>query len=178
MATIQKVNNKKGISYRVLIRKKGLPVITKTFSRKNEAKQFILNLEGNRKSYLFLGNLNNKTTYRELVEDYLQNEYVGTNPQQQRSRLNHWLNQFGDKKVLNITKMDIKQGLSKLPKDISNSTINKYKKVASVVFNYGIREYGLPDNPTRYIRSLPEKEGRTRFLSEAERTRLFKACRA
>jgi len=178
MATIQKVNNKKGISYRVLIRKKGLPVITKTFPRKNEAKQFILNLEGNRKSYLFLGNLNNKTTYRELVEDYLQNEYVGTNPQQQRSRLNHWLNQFGDKKVLNITKMDIKQGLNKLPKDFSNSTINKYKKVASVVFNYGIREYGLPDNPTRYIRSLPEKEGRTRFLSEAERTSLFKACRA
>ena len=94
MATIQKVNNKKGISYRVLIRKKGLPVITKTFPRINEAKQFILNLEGNRKSYLFLGNLNNKTTYRELVEDYLQNEYVGTNPQQQRSRLNHWLNHF------------------------------------------------------------------------------------
>ncbi len=68
--------------------------------------------------------------------------------------------------------------MSKLPKDFSNSTINKYKKVASVVFNYGIREYGLPENPTRYIRSLPEKEGRTRFLSEAERTRLFKACRA
>ena len=177
MATIQKVNNKKGISYRVLIRKKGLPVITKTFESNNEAKQFILNLEGNSKSYLFLGNLNNKTTYRELVEDYLQNEYVGTKPQQQRSRLTHWLIQFGDKKVLNITKMDIKQGLNKLSKDYSNSTINKYKKVASVVFNYGIREYDLPDNPTRYIRSLPEKKGRTRFLSDNERKRLFKACR-
>jgi hypothetical protein len=53
----------------------------------------------------------NKTTYRELVEDYLQNEYAGTKPQQQRSRLNHWLNQFGDKKVAKITKIDINQGL-------------------------------------------------------------------
>jgi len=65
MVTIQKVNNKKVISYRVLIRKKGLSVITKTFPRKNEAKQFILNLEGNSKSYLCLGNLNNK--YIDLI---------------------------------------------------------------------------------------------------------------
>lgn len=31
MSTIQKINNKKGISYRVLIRKKGLKTISKTF---------------------------------------------------------------------------------------------------------------------------------------------------
>jgi len=178
MATIQKVNNKKGISYRVLIRKKGLPVISKTFESNNEAKRFILKQEEIRDHYGFLGNSINKTTYRELVEDYLQNEYAGTKPQQQRSRLNHWLNQFGDKRVAKITKIDIKQGLNKLSKDLSNTTINKYKIVASVVFNYGIREYGLLDNPTRYIRSLPENKGRTRFLSEAERTRLFGCCRA
>ena len=165
MATIQKIINKKGISYRALIRRKGLPITSKTFPSKREAKQFVLNLEGNRKDYIFLGSLSNKATFSELVEDYLQNEYTGTKPQQQRSRLSHWLNQIGDKNVLNITKIDIKQGLNKLPKDFSNSTINKYKKVASVVFNYGIREYGLLDNPTRYIRSLPEKKGRTRVIT-------------
>ena len=173
MATIQKVNNKKGISYRVLIRKKGLPVITKTFSSKNEAKQFALFYEFNHQAQL-----NSKLTFNDLVEDYLQNEYIGGRPQQQRSRLNHWTGLLGTIQVADITKNNIKFGLSQLSKDLSNSTINKYKKAASVVINYGIREYDLPDNPTRYIRSLPEKEGRTRFLSEAERTSLFKACKA
>ena len=87
MATIQKIINKKGISYRALIRRKGLPVTSKTFPSKREAKQFVLNLEGNRKDYIFLGSLSNKATFSELVEDYLQNEYTGTKPQQQRSRL-------------------------------------------------------------------------------------------
>ncbi len=41
MATIQKVNNKKGISYRVLIRNKGLRGISKTFPRKRLAVDFI-----------------------------------------------------------------------------------------------------------------------------------------
>ena len=47
-----------------------------------------------------------------------------------------------------------------------------------MVFNYACRELDLPENPARYIRSLPEPRGRTRYLSEEERTRLFEACRA
>jgi integrase len=46
-----------------------------------------------------------------------------------------------------------------------------------VVFSYACREYDLPENPVRKIASLPENNERTRFLSEAERTRLFEACR-
>jgi len=178
MASIQKVTNKKGISYRVHIRKKGLPVISKTFPSKHQAKQFAIQLEGNKKEHLVFSSRNTKTTFKELAEDYLNNEYLGTKPQQQRSRLNHWVKELGSKLIIDIERDDIELGLTKLPDGLSNTTINKYKILASVVFNYGIREYNLADNPTRYIRSLPEKEGRTRFLSEAERTSLFKACRA
>ena len=46
------------------------------------------------------------------------------------------------------------------------------------MFSYACREYDLPENPVRQISSLPENNERTRFLSEAERTSLFKACRA
>jgi integrase len=178
MASIQKVSNKKGISYRVHIRSKGLPVISKTFPSKTQAKQFIVELEGSRKKHLEFGNRSNKLSFVELVEGYLLNEYLGTKPQQQRSRLKHWLNHLGSLPAIDINKSDITSGLDKLPQDLSNATINKYKKLASVVFNYGIRELGLLDNPTRYIRSLPEKKGRTRYLSDNERERLFKACRA
>ena len=177
MATIQKINNKRSISYRVLIRKKGLPIISKTFSNKKDAKQFALHYEYNHKDLLLIGEITNQITFKDLVEDYLQNEYKGTRPQQQRSRLNYWINLIGSIQVIDVTKVDIKIGLSRLPNDMSNATINKYKKASSVVFNYGIREYDLTKNPTQYIRSLPEKKGRTRYLSDNERKRLFKACR-
>ena len=177
MATIQKISNKKGIAYRVLIRKKDLPVISKTFSNHQEAKHFVAYIESNRNDHLLTHSASDRTSFNELVEDYLENEYRGARPQQQRSRLNHWLKLIGTKQVINITKDDIKLGLRELPKSLSNSTINKYKKAISVVLNFAIREYDLSDNPTRHIRSLPEKKGRTRYLSDNERKRLFKACR-
>ena len=178
MATIQKISNKKGTSYRVLIRQNNLPKISKTFTTKREAKQFAVFYEFDHYSILNKHQININLTLNELVEDYLKNEYIGTRPQQQRSRLNHWTQLIGKMQVTEITKENIKLGLARLPNNLSNTTINKYKKVASVVFNYGIREYSLTENPTRQIRSLPEKKGRTRYLSDNERKRLFKACRA
>jgi integrase len=175
MASIQKLVNKKGVSYRVQIRRKGLPNISRTFLSKKQASLFALKLEDNAKDHK---TYSSKLSFDELVEGYLSNEYLGTKPQMQRSRLNHWNKVLANKAVNDINRSDIEFGLRQLPKGLSNSTINKYKKLVSVVFNYGIRELGLLDNPTRYIRSLPEKKGRTRYLSDNERERLFKACRA
>jgi len=175
MASIQKIVNKKSISYRVYIRRKGLPNITKTFLTKKQASLFALKLEDSSKNYQAYSS---KLSFNELVESYLSNAYLGTKPQMQRSRLKHWLEILGDKSIMDINRSDVEFGLNRLPDELSNATINKYKKLVSVVFNYGIRELGLLDNPTRYIRSLPEKKGRTRYLSDNERERLFKACKA
>jgi integrase len=175
MATIQKLMNKKGVSYRVQIRRKGLPNIFKTFTNKQDARRFALRIEESKSAHRAYSS---KLTFSTLVEMYLSNEYLGTKPQMQRSRLKHWLNHMGEMPINDIDKDDIAAGLDKLPNEFSNATINKYKKLTSVVFNYGIRELGLTENPTQYIRSLPEKKGRTRYLSDNERNRLFKACRA
>ena len=174
MATIQKLINKQGVSYRVQIRRKGFPNIFKTFAYKKDARLFVLKIEENEGTHRAF---TSKMTFNTLVEMYLSNEYLGTKPQMQRSRLKHWLNHMGDMPINDIDKEDITSGLESLSKELSNATINKYKKLVSVVFNYGIRELGLVDNPTRYIRSLLEKKGRTRYLSDNERERLFKACR-
>ena len=174
MASIQKLDNKKGVSYRVQIRRRGLPNIYKTFLSKKQANLFALKLEDNARDHKAYCT---KLSFNELVESYLSNAYLGTKPQMQHSRLKHWLGILGDKSIMNINRSDIELGLKNLPEGLSNTTINKYKKLVSVVFNYGIRELGLLDNPTRYIRSLPEKKGRTRYLSDNERERLFKACR-
>ena len=134
MATIQRIINKKGISYRVLIRQKDLPKISKTFTSKKEAKQFALFYEFDHQSKFHKQQIHSNLTLNDLVEDYLTNEYIGTRPQQQRSRLNHWTKLIGTLQVSDITKEDIKLGLSRLPNYLSNATINKYKKRKLNVF--------------------------------------------
>jgi site-specific recombinase XerD len=90
-----------------------------------------------------------------------------------RVKLNFWIKALGDKPIIDITTADINDALSTLPVHLKNATINRYVAAISVVFSYACREYGLQVNPVRKIPSLPENNERTRFLSEAERTRLF-----
>jgi len=179
MSTIQKITNKKGASYRVLIRNKGLKTISKTFPSKRLATQFALKIEGNRNTQLAYGGLSNATTFKDTSREYLRIRYQGkVPPRSHEGRIEYWENIIGDKLLINITKLDIVGGLRALPSTLSNSTINKYKGAASVVFSYACREFGLSENPVRFVSSLQEGGGRTRFLSNEERGRLFEACRA
>jgi len=93
MATIQKLINKQGVSYRVQIRRKGLPNIFKTFTYKKAARLFVLKIEESEGTHR---GFTSKMTFNTMVEMYLSNEYLGTKPQMQRSRLKHWLNHMGD----------------------------------------------------------------------------------
>jgi len=179
MATIQKLSNNSGVSYRVLIRKKGLKAISKTFSTKRLASQFALKIESDTKAQQAFGGVSNTTTFKFASKDYLINRYPGIRPpRSHEGRIEYWNKWFKDKRLIDITKSDITRGLKELPDRLSNTTVNKYKAAASVVFSYACREFDLPDNPTRHISSLSEPSGRIRFLSDDERSRLFKACRS
>ena len=177
MSSIQKIKNSKGVSYRVHIRRKGIRTITKTFPTKRLATQFALKVEGDRQIQLAFGGRSNKTTFKDLVGDYLLKEYQGSYPREQKSKLKYWVGLFGDKQLVYITKSDISNGIHKLPSHLTNATINRYKAAISVVFSYACREYDLPDNPVRHIRPLSEDNARTRYLSDDERKRLFVAVR-
>ena len=178
MSSIQKITNLKGISYRVYIRRKGLKSITKTFPSKNLASQFVSKMEGDwQLQSIFRGN-NSKVTFSELLVDYLKHGFKGKSLADQKSKLNYWENLIGSKQLIYITKHDITNGLHNLPSKLANATINRYKAAISVVFSFACREYDLPENPVCKIPSLPENNERIRFLSEAERTRLFSSCRA
>ena len=178
MSSIQKITNLKGVSYRVYIRSKGIKSITKTFPSKGLASQFVLKIEGDRQLQLAFGGKSSKTTFDELSVDYLLKGFKGKSLVDQKSRLNYWIQLLGSKQLLYVTKSDIVNGLHNLPDTLTNATINRYKAAISVVFTYACREYDLPENPVSRIPSLPENNERIRFLSEAERTRLFSSCRA
>ncbi len=178
MATIQKVINLTNVSYRVFIRKLGFKTLSKTFPTKKLAKQFALRMESDASAMLSIGGMSSKTSFKNLVDQYLLKEYKGTRPKEQSRKLSYWTDILSEKIIIDITKNDISIGLELLPKDLSNATINRYKAAIGVVFSYACRAFDLPENPVRKIPSLPENNERTRFLSEAERTRLFKACKA
>jgi integrase len=177
MSTIQKISRAKGIVYRVLIRKKGIKAITKTFSTKKEAIQFSQKIEGSIQEQIAFTSLDNKLTFKELAGDYIVKECTIKRPQEQASKLEFWVKHIGIKQVNNISSSDIYNTLDCLPKHLSNATYNRYKAAASVVFNYACRQYNLSSNPVRLILSKPEDNHRVRYLSTLERKGLLKACK-
>jgi len=178
MATIQKVKNKKGIAYRVIIRNKGLKTITKTFAKHQLASQFVHKIESDRQMRAAYSSVADSMTLQELVSDYLDNDYQGSRATQQRARAQYWVDYLGDRNITSISTIDIIEGIDRLPSTLSNATKNRYKAVISVVFSYACRRYGLLNNPANKVRSLSEPRGRTRFLSNEERDNLFRACKS
>ena len=179
MAAIQKIVRKKGIVYRVQIRRNNSKIISKTFKTKKLAQQFSNRLESDRQSLLAFGGLTSSSiTLGILIERYLKYEYSGQYLKEQKPKLEFWLSSIGDKTLVEISTTDISLSLDGLPRHLANATINRYKAAISVVFSYACREYGLPNNPVKNIRSKPENNERIRFLSDIERTDLFKVCRA
>ena len=77
MSTIQKLSNKKGVSYRVFIRIKGIKTISKAFPTKRLAIAFSLKIERDRGAQLAYGGLSNTTTFKEASREYLRIRYQG-----------------------------------------------------------------------------------------------------
>jgi len=179
MATIQKLTNKRSISYRVLIRKKGLKPISKTFPNKRAATKFALQVESDLRFQSALGGESNTKRFVDLSKEYRVDRYgsVDNTPVPYESRIRYWEVLFENKNIIDITKNDVSQGLLDLPSRLKSATINKFRGVLSAILSYACKEYDLPDNPVKYIKPLKENNARTRFLSDEERARLFKACR-
>jgi len=179
MATIQKFTRAKGDVYRVLIRKAGAKPISKTFSNKKLAIQFAQSMDSNREFYEAYGYENNKEIKLSvLISNYLKYEYKGKDKVEQSRKLMIWLKYLGDIRIKEIKASGISDSLSTLPSHLSNASINRHKAALSGTLTFACRKGYIKTNPARIIPSLPENNKRTRFLSEAERTSLLKACNA
>ena len=179
MATIQKFTRSKGTVYRVLIRKAGTKSISKTFTSKKLAIQFAESINSNREFYEAYGYKSKKDIkLSSLIIEYLNGDYKGKDKVEHSRKLRVWLNSLGNILLKDIKANNIKNGLDALPSHLSNASINRHKAAISGVLTYALNRGYIKVNPAKLISSLPENNERTRFLSEAERTRLFKACRA
>jgi len=185
--------------YRAFIRKKGLPTVTKTFTRKKSANDFVDRIAGDREAQIALGySTAEAMTFGQLIDRYL-DQWEGTS----RSVINNvlwWKDKLGSHPLAAINKHMIKScindltdnealrynGIDKDGNPImvetgrmrSAATINRYKAAISGVYNYGVNEYDLPTNIVKKIKSFRESAGRIRYLSDSELKSLLQACRA
>ena len=123
MAYIQKVRRKKGNVYRVYIKKVGFKRVSKTFDSKRLAVQFINSIESDRKKLLAYSQSKTQTLLSLVIEKYLNKEYKGTRVNDERAKLNFWINALGDKPIIDITTIDINEAISTLPVHLKTQLI-------------------------------------------------------
>jgi len=184
MATIRK----KGKKWQAIIRKNdGYPHTYKTFTTKQEAKDWAADEESRRSSGLHFPSKLQKLTLQKLIDQYIDH----TLPSKPKSfkdilrHLNWWKAELGSHSVVVVdTNMIAKQRKKLLDeptdknKARSTATVNRYTSALSAVFSYGLKIYlWLRENPCGRLPKLKESPGRNRILTVEECERLLFFCK-
>ena len=191
MAYVQKrVNGDGSTSYRVLIRLKGYPSESATFARLTDARDWAKKTEADMKAGRHFGE-GKRHTLGELIADYSTwkanriRHFEG-----RRTILATWLELLGDCQLDAVTPSRIASARDALAKEPikrgapigqirGGSTVNRRLAYLSDVLSYAIKEKGwIERNPCERVSKFKESPGIVRFLSDAERDALLKACQA
>ena len=208
MASIQRIvsslTNK--TSYRVQVRLRGHAPQSATFRNRKEAQAWATSIEAAiREARYFPHAAARRTRFEDFVQDYIRTVLADSKPKQRAARIRHlmwWAGQFRGLSLADITtdrisqacdafagetfirgkpRADRKTGLVTLPRQYRRAagTINRCLGSLSHALSFAVKERRLLErNPVVDIRKRKEPRGRTRFLSDAEREALLRACAA
>ncbi|MBD5391642.1 site-specific integrase [bacterium] len=189
MANIQKRESKSGvISYRALVRIKGHPVQSRTFTQRTKAVEWAKRTEIDIRDGKYLPSLEaNRRTVSELIDRYIAEELPKKqNKNHDVSRhLEIWRSLIGAYALIAIKTDILTWAINKIAAmptphggTKSPATMNRYIASLSVVFSYGYKNLDwLSHNPIEKVRKYKEPRGRVRYLSDDERERLLSACK-
>lgn len=195
----------KEVSYRAQIRVRGKSE-SATFPRKAEAVEWAAKLEtAIREGKHFPHAAARRVGFDALAKSYVENALGDFDDKQRATRVQQvtwWSEQFKGRTVAEITgdvvkaaravcasetytrgkeRKNKKTGEVVPPKEYKRSaaTVNRYVAALSAVMTYAIKEHSPPllaTNPVASVTRKSEPAGRTRFLSDDERTALLDAC--
>lgn len=188
MATISKQIGKRGISYKVRIRKPNNPKVTKTFSSKNLAEKWARRTELEIEDCIYLDKQESAShTVADLVDRYLKEELEKlseTDWPSRKRQLNWWKEEIGLLTLNKVTpallvelRNKLKQGTTYRHKKRSGSTVNRYLAAFSAALGIAASEsewQWSTSNPFSRVRREIENKGRVRFLSADERIALIR----
>lgn len=183
---IQLIEGTRGSYYRVQIRVKGCPHLSRNFETFLKAKDWKTKTINAVKSGLpFETTEMRRLTISDLIDRFIKNDLK--NLRNHRTILGHllwWKKEIGYC-ILSQFREDIvakcRDKLKKEPDNYgrkrSSSTVNRYLCSMGSVVNIAVQEWRLlPSSPLKNIRKLAEPRGRERFLSKEEKNRLLEAC--
>lgn len=190
MATIEARVSKDGSKrYRVRVRLQGELPRTKTFKRLTDAKAWAAKVETDMGHGAYVPTARERRrTLRDLISKY-RNEFLPTrgirDESKQRALLEWWDSNYGHLTLEKLQPEALAEARRKLQArkkrdgdPLSGATVNRYLAALSAVCKWAWKELRwLPSNPVLDVSKAPESTGVIRFLSDAERAALLKACR-
>jgi integrase len=193
MASIIKLEGKKGVTYKVVIRRKGFDTITRNFPTCKAAKDWARDTEGNHDRMTRLGGSGSRLTLADAIDKYAL-QYDGKDKSVPQ-KLAYWKERLGLWKLTEIARQTVAEELDKLRNDPalqplrkhdprstdrqrSQATVNRYLSTLSQVFSLAQDKGLIETNPCRGIRRGGEKSRFGRALSNQERDKLLEQCKA
>ena len=188
MATVQKRKNDDGTtSYRVMVRLKGFPQPSATFTRLTDAREWATKTEADMKAGRYFGNAKMKTL-GDLFDEYEKEAKLRLKSWDGvKARLDWWRAQVGSEMLDAITPARIAEYRNKLlatPKQRgggkrSGADVNRTIAALSSAMTHAVKELGwIERNPCERVTKQKEAGGRIRFLSDEELPVLLDAVRA
>jgi integrase len=190
MATIETRTNKNGkVSYRVKIRLDGCKPVNRTFDRLTDAKQWLQRTEADMRRGIHLPTAENtKRTLADLIDRYIQEELPKRRSDQKKyaMMLGVWKEKLGFqflRDILPARIAEVRNWLSNepIPKGRrSPQTVKHYLNALSACLVWGMRDLNwLEENPvSKTQKPSTARNGRIRYLSEDERSKLLTAAKA
>lgn len=183
---IQIIEGTRGSYYRVQIRLKGCPHISKNFDSFQKAKDW------KRKTIAAIqsGQPYETTEMRRLTLSDLIDRFISSdllklrNHKTIKGHLSWWKDEIGycilsqlREDIIAQARDKLKEQPDKWGRSRSSATVNRYLCSLGSVINLAVREWRLlPYSPLKNVRKLPEPRGRERFLSKEEKKQLLLAC--
>lgn len=143
---------------------------------RDKAKQLAADIVHNKNPATQKEELRNTPLFRDVADQYIKTSTKRTIKNDQQKLKLLILPMLGAKPVNSITKPDI----LKLMKALSNkgrkpATINRYRSLLSVIFNFAIDSGYITENPAQKTKPLPENNERVRWLTDIEQERVIQA---
>ena len=188
MATVQKRKNDDGTtSYRVMVRLKGHPTATATFTRLTDAREWGSTTERDMKAGRYFSAAKLKT-----LDDLFDKYEKAASPRLKswddvKNRLDWWRAKAGGEMLDAITPIRIAEWRDELlatPKKYgggqrSGADVNRTIAALSSAMTHAVKELGwIERNPCERVTKPKEAGGRVRFLTDDELPRLLAAVRA
>lgn len=192
MASYLTLKRKDGNKYRAFIRRKGKQPVSKVFDRKSDAQKWARVMEGSDAHLDAYPDAEaRKRTVANVIDAFML-DYRGKDTAIV-GRLTWWRTHYGQITLANFSQATVKEGLREvlrqparraagkgktksLQRDRGPATSNRYKGAISIALAWAVEADWISTNPVTGIRCKKEPRGRVRWLSDAEREALLKAC--